>query len=855
MGESMTPLRQQYLRVKQRYPEALVLFRLGDFYETFDEDAKTVSRELEIVLTSREMGKGNRVPLAGIPHHALDNYLARLINRGYKVAICEQLSDPREKGLVERDVVRVVTPGTVVEPGLLEGNANNYLAALVSDGEQVGIAHVDITTSEFRTTQMPVDRAAAELERLRPAEILALRESDLSYLIASNITVTPVDGQWFEADTARRLLLEHFGTSSLEGYGCEHLPMATGAAGAIAHYLGETQKGALGQLGGLATYSTESFMNLDPQTRRNLELFSTFRQGVAGSLLSVIDMTKTSMGGRLLRRWLGQPLLDITELDKRLDAVGWFYSSAGRRKKAAASLGQIADLERLINRVRGSIATPRELVSLRRSLEVSAGLKEALQQEESSPIGYLMKGLKPCDEVVELIAGAIAEEPPQNLGEGVIKPGFSPELDGIRTASRDARKHLSNLEREERERTGIRNLKVGYNRVFGYYIEVSNPNLPQVPEDYIRKQTLVNAERFFTPQLKEYESLILNAQERLAELEGGIFRQVTAQVAGWSNHVMDTASALAQIDVLSALGEVAAAYGYVRPSLDDGDTIAITGGRHPVVERMLADEPFVPNDTHLSSKGDQLVILTGPNMAGKSTYLRQVALIVLLAQVGSFVPADSAAIGIVDRIFTRVGAQDELAAGRSTFMVEMEETASILNHATPRSLVILDEIGRGTSTYDGISIAQAVAEYIHNQLKMGAKTIFATHYHELVELAGTLPRVKNYNVAVSEEGGKVVFLRRVVPGGADKSYGIHVAQLAGLPRSVIHRAEEVLTTLEDNRQRNGHRRDRKASQQQLPLIPAGPSPVADEISKLDLDSMTPLEALNKLYELRQKAKE
>ena len=854
MSESMTPLRQQYLRVKQRYPEALVLFRLGDFYETFDDDAKTVSRELEIVLTSREMGKGNRVPLAGVPHHALDNYLARLINRGYKVAICEQLSDPKEKGLVERDVVRVVTPGTVVEPGLLEGNANNYLAALVSDGEQVGIAHVDITTSEFRTTQLPVDRAAAELERLRPAEILTPRGSDLSHLIAGNIAVTSVDGQWFDTETSRRVLLEHFGTSSLEGYGCEHLPMATGAAGAIVHYLGETQKGALGQLGSLATYSADSFMTLDPQTRRNLEMFSAFRRGTAGSLLYVIDMTRTSMGGRLLRRLLGQPLIDITALNARLDAVAWFHGSAGRRKKAAASLGQIADLERLINRVRGSIATPRELVSLRRSLEASAGLKQVLQQEDASSIEYLLEGLKPCDEVVELIAGSIAEEPAQNLGEGVIRPGFSTELDRILDTSRDARKHLAGLERKERERTGIKNLKVGYNRVFGYYIEVSKPNLPQVPEDYIRKQTLVNAERFFTPQLKEYESLILNAQERLAELEGGIFRQVLAQVAGWSNHVMDTASALAQIDVLSALGEVAASYGYVRPELNDGDAIAITGGRHPVVERMLADEPFVPNDTLLSIRDQQLVILTGPNMAGKSTYLRQVALIVLLAQVGSFVPADSAAIGIVDRIFTRVGAQDELAAGRSTFMVEMEETANILNHATPRSLVILDEIGRGTSTYDGISIAQAVAEYIHNQPRVGAKTIFATHYHELVELARSLPRVKNYNVAVSEEGGSVVFLRRVVPGGADKSYGIHVAQLAGLPRSVIHRAEEVLTTLEDNRQRNGHRRDRKASQQ-LPLLPAGPSPVADEISKLDLDSMTPLEALNKLYELKQKANE
>ncbi len=851
----MTPLRQQYIRIKRKYPEAIVFFRLGDFYETFEQDAKIASRELEIVLTSREMGKGQRFPMAGVPAHALDNYLARLINKGYKVAICEQLSEPKAKGLVERDVIRVVTPGTVVEPGLLEGKANNYLAALVSDREQVGIAYVDITTSEFQTTQLSQERALAELERLRPSEVLAQRGSDLADLPAP---VTLLDEQWFELETARQLLLDHFGASSLEGYGCAHLSLAIRAAGAIIHYLGETQKGALGQLTRLSTYTTESFMILDPQTRRNLELFHTFRQGTAGSLLSIIDLTKTAMGGRLLRRWLGQPLLDITQLNQRLDAVAWFHDSAGRRTKTLTSLSQIADLERLINRIKSGIATPREVISLRRSLEAASQLRQTMVQEAASPIRWLLESLKPCQDIVALISQAIAEEPPQSRGEGVIKEGFSPELDEIRSASREAKKYLANLERQERERTGIKSLKVGYNKVFGYYIEVSKPNLPQVPADYIRKQTLVSAERFFTPQLKEYESLILNAQERIAELEGNIFRQVSSQVGGASERILEVASALAQMDVFSSLGEVAVRYGYVRPKLTEEDTIVISSGRHPVVEQMISNEPFVPNDTHLSNRDAQMVILTGPNMSGKSTYLRQVALIVLLAQIGSFVPADSATIGLVDRIFTRVGAQDELAMGRSTFMVEMEETANILNHATPRSLVILDEIGRGTSTYDGISIAQAVAEYIHHHPRLGSKTLFATHYHELVELANFLPRVKNYNVAVAEEDGKVIFLRRIMPGGADKSYGIHVAQLAGLPRSVIHRAEEVLSVLENGRrQKESPQKGRKRKApvpQQLPLL-SGPSPVVDELAKLEPDSMTPLEALNKLYELKRMAED
>jgi len=846
----MTPLRQQYLRIKKKYPNTIVFFRLGDFYETFDDDAKVVSKELEIVLTSREMGKGNKVPLAGIPYHALDNYLARLINKGYKVAICEQLSDPKAGGLVDRDVVRVVTPGTVVEPGLLKGNVNNYLASIVTEGQQAGIAYADITTSEFQTTQLPIERMQSELERLRPSEILAPKGAEVQ---GGAAPVTPVDVQYFELEATRHLLREHFGVTSLEGYGCAGLSLAIRSAGAIVHYLGETQKQALKQLTSLSTYSTESFMTLDPQTRRNLELFQTFRQDKEGSLLSVIDLTRTPMGARLLRRWVGQPLLDVAQLNRRLDAVAWFHADTRRRTKVITILSKIADLERLINRVRSGIATPREIVALRRSLEASSELRDVMEKEQSSGIDWLFQDIDPCRETIDLISKAIADEPPQNLGDGVIKAGFSTELDSIRVAAKDAKSYIANLERVERERTGIKSLKVGYNRVFGYYIEISNSNLPQVPGDYIRKQTLANAERYYTPQLKEYESLILNAQERLAELESTIYRQVLGQVGLAAERILETASAVAQLDVFSSLGEVAVRSGYVRPELNEGNVISISNGRHPVVERMLDGESFIPNDTYLSNEDAQMIILTGPNMAGKSTYLRQVALIVLMAQIGSFVPADSATIGIVDRIFTRVGAQDDLATGRSTFMVEMEETANILNHATSRSLLILDEIGRGTSTYDGISIAQAVAEYIHNHPKMGAKTIFATHYHELVELAGFLPRVRNFNVAVAEDKGKVIFLRRMLPGGADKSYGIHVAQLAGLPRAVVHRAEEVLSSLEDKRHSSG--KIKAVSSPQLPLFVGDvvSSEVTDELSKLEPDSMTPLEALNKLYELKKKA--
>jgi len=848
--EGVTPIRRQYLKIKQQYPQAIVLFRLGDFYETFDEDAKLASRELEIVLTSRGMGKGHKVPMAGIPYHALDNYLARLIGRGYKVAICEQVTKPGQtKGLVEREVVRLVTPGTVVEPGLLESKSNNYLVSLVLGEDGVGLAYIDITTSEFAATRLPPHRLIPELERLKPSEIIAPESAELPDL-GLEASLTRLEDYWFELDVTRQALLDHFGVSTLDGYGCGSLPLAVRAAGAVVHYIQETQKGVLGQLSRLTTYTTDAFMALDVQTQRNLELFQAGRSGTAGgSLLSSLDLTRTAMGGRLLRRWLGQPLLDIKELNQRQDAIGWFADNTLKRSQTISSLSEVADCERLINRIKSGIAIPRELIALRRSLEVIPKLTEVV-----APLGWLQRELKPCPQVVDLIAQAIVDSPGSLDQGGVIRTGFSEELDNLRKSSKNAKQYLADLERTEREKTGIKSLKVGFNRVFGYYIEVSKPNLSQVPQEYIRKQTLVNGERFFTPELKEYESLILNAQDRIAELEAQLFRQVCSQVGAEMERISASAGALADIDAFSALAEIAVRHSYVRPALTTENTIDISGGRHPVVERTLEPGSFVPNDSFLSNDDAQLIVLTGPNMSGKSTYLRQVALIVLLAQIGSFVPAASATIGLVDRIFTRIGAREDLPAGQSTFMVEMVETANILNNATPRSLIILDEIGRGTSTYDGLSIARAVAEYIHSHPRLGAKTLFATHYHELVELASFLPRVKNFNVAVAEDRGEVTFLYKIVPGGVDKSYGIHVAKLAGLPRTVVHRAREVLEELEDGSKQAQAKRRKKAPPQQLPLL--GPkSPLFDELEKLDIDSMTPLEAITRLYELQKKAKE
>ena len=855
-----TPVRRQYLGVKREHQDEILLFRMGDFYETFDDDARLLSRELEIALTSREFGKGQRVPLAGIPYHSLEASLARLIKKGYKVAICEQVSDPAtSKGIVDREVVRVVTPGTVIEDTLLEQKANNYLAALVVEGDAAGLSWVDITTSEFATTQFDLSHLSVEMARLQPSELL-VPDGQPDVDIDDGTMLTPLAADAFHADWARETLLRHFGVASLESFGCEGQALAVRAAGAVIDYLEQTQRSAVGQINTLYTYSTADYMVLDAQTRRNLELYEGGRWGsVNASLLSVLDVTKTSMGGRLLRRWLGQPLLDVERLVRRQDAVEWFHRSALRRERVVLLLEAVSDMERLVNRVRGHSATPRDLVGLANSLEAAPKIKVILcEDDDADKVEWLAERITDNGEVIELVRQSISDDPPLSVGDGnVIRKGFSPDLDEVRGASRNAQDYIARLEQKERERTGIKSLKVGYNRVFGYYIEISNSNLAQAPEDYVRRQTLVGGERFITPEMKEYESLILNAQDRIGEIEGALFRQVCQQVAGHAEQILSTARAIANIDVFASLAEVASRFGYVRPVLDEGDAVTIKQGRHPVVERMLPAGDFVANDAALASGGEQLIILTGPNMAGKSTYIRQVAVIVLMAQIGSFVPADSARVGVCDRIFTRVGLQDDLAMGQSTFMVEMVETAAILNHATPRSLIVLDEIGRGTSTYDGLAIARAVAEHLHNNPRLGCKTLFATHYHELTQLADILPRAFNYNVVVSEDKGQVVFLRNIAPGGADRSYGVHVARLAGMPASVVNRAWDVLAELEDDSRvnRSSPRRRRGSPQpQQMPLL-TFTSPVVDELLALDVASMTPLDAINKLYELQERARE
>ncbi len=874
-----TPLRQQYLQIKKQFPDTIVFFRLGDFYESFDDDAKKVAEACNIVLTARDMGTGSRVPLAGVPYHALDTYLARIINAGHKVAIVEQTSDEPIQGLMTREVVRVVTPGTVVEPNLLEEKRNNYLAALVADKDRAGIAYADITTGIFAATEVPANEARQELDRLHPSELILdignwkLEVGNTS--LTSNLQPPVSNVHLPDYDSARQTLLDHFHVASLDGFGLAPLPLATRAAGTIVQYLQDNQKAALAQLTALKTYSTQSFMTLDPATRRNLELVASIRGGtVKGALLGVLDETRTAMGARLLREWLTQPLLDLAALTARLDHVDAFYRDTARRESLRDLLKRIADLERLTNRVVQGIAGPRDLVAIRASLEVVPKLSGVIASPEGakqSPSGTeiassqsfdsaslrsgsllaMTDSLDPCPDLINLIARAIVAEPPATLNNGgVIAPGYSAELDGVASASRNAKDWVANLERKERERTGIKSLKVGYNKVFGYYIEITTPNLPQAPAEYIRKQTLTNAERFITPDLKEYESLILNAEERIVELETTLFKEVCAQIAGAAPRLLATARALAEIDVYSSLAEVAMRYRYVRPQLNDDNAIHIVAGRHPVVELTLRDEPFVPNDVTLSD--DELIhIITGPNMSGKSTFLRQVALIVLMAQIGSFVPAEAATIGLVDRIFTRIGAQDEITAGQSTFMVEMVETANILAHSTRKSLIILDEVGRGTSTYDGIAIARAIVEHIHNHPGLQAKTLFATHYHELIELEKYLPKVRNYNVAVLEQNGRVVFLHKIVRGGADKSYGIHVAQLAGIPKAVVHRAEEVLKELEERQESSMPRAD---AAMQLTLFPQDDA-LREELANLDVLSLSPLEALNKLFELAEEAKE
>ena len=869
-----TPMRQQYLRIKKKYPDTLVFFRLGDFYETFDDDAKTVARVCDIVLTSRPVGKDHRVPLAGVPYHSVEGYLAKLIEAGHKVAIVEQVGDVTGKGLVDREVVRVVTPGTVLEPSLLDERRNNYVLALVLDAGRAGLAYADITTGEFAATQLTGEQVVAtvveEIDRLRPAEIVTTDPQFLEQNLeidalgsgpqeggtrGSGPLVTEYERWPFELETARQALLDHFAVASLDGFGVGGQPLAVRAAGGLLRYLTETQRSSLQQLSALHAYSTQQFMVLDAATRRNLELVESLRRGTAqGSVLGVLDLTVTSLGARLLRRWLTQPLVDLARLNERLDVVEAFYQDTPIRVRLRTLLKDVSDLERLASRAVQRIARPRDLLGIRQTLETLPEIRDALAQMAGGQ-GFVQDvlSLDGCQDVADLVAQALVDDPPATLGSGgVIRHGFSAELDNVAVASRNAKEWVANLEKQERERTGIKSLKVGYNKVFGYYLEVTKANTDRVPEEYIRKQTLVNAERYITPELKEYESLILNAEERIVDLEARIYEQLLEQVAAASNRLLALARALAQLDVHACLAEVALMHRYVRPELSEDGELHVIAGRHPVVEVTQRDEPFVPNEVHFSPD-EAILIVTGPNMAGKSTFLRQVALIVLLAQIGSFVPADEARIGLVDRIFTRIGAQDEISAGQSTFMVEMVETANLLNHATPRSLLVLDEVGRGTSTYDGISIAWAVVEHIHNHPRLRCKTLFATHYHELTQLADLLPRVRNYNVAVAEEKDRVVFLRRIVPGGADRSYGIHVAQLAGLPKPVIHRARDILQELEQEARAPGSTK-KTVEVRQLPLFVTR-NPAVDELARLDVSEMSPLEAITKLYDLQKLAKE
>ena len=883
----VSPLRRQYLQIKQQYPDVILFFHLGDFYETFDEDAITLNRVLEVTLTGRDMGKGERIPMAGVPVHAAEGYIARLVAAGYRVAVCEQMEEPTGKGPVDRQVTRVVTPGTVVEPGMLDAGANNYLAACVVDERsgRGGLAYADITTGEFACAELDdAETLTRELLRIQPAEALVPLEHRAGEpapprppWLPKETVITPFAPHHWRQDRAEEALEQHFGVVTLEGLGLAHLPLAARAAGAIVGYLAETQPKALAQMGRVTVYSTATTMTLDAQTRRNLELTASGRGDARKSLLSVLDHTRTPMGARLLRRWVMQPLVDRHRLHARQEAVAFFHGEGLRRAALRDALKQVADVERLTHRAMQGWAGPRELMHLARSLDALPQIKEAInrppigvREEEMparlAPVRPLLARLPECADLVDLIRTALVDDPPATLGaHPVIRPGYASDLDDLRTTVDERRAWIATLETTERERTGIRGLKVGYNKVFGYFLEVPNAHAAHVPVEYLRKQTLVNAERYITPELKDAESIILTAEERISELETAAYRGLLAQLGGAGERLRTVAESIAHLDVFAALAEVAAARGYARPELDDGDTLAIVDGRHPVVEVMLAEAGeagFVPNDVELNDDATLLVI-TGPNMAGKSTYLRQVALIVLMAQIGAFVPARAARIGLVDRIFTRVGAQDDIATGQSTFMVEMTETAAILHAATPRSLVVLDEIGRGTSTYDGLAIAQATLEYLHHHPTCRPKTLFATHYHELTALADVLPRVRNAKVDVREDGEEVAFLHRVVPGGADRSYGIHVARLAGVPKAVVQRAEELLANFEAKprpglpaaareRAAPGNGNGGPPATLQLTLFSPADE-IARAIAALDPYSLTPIEALTKLVEFHERA--
>lgn len=863
----VTPMRRQYLDIKSQYPDCILMFRMGDFYEMFDQDAEIAARELDITLTSRVHSKGSaKIPMAGVPYHSVDGYIARLIEGGYHVAVCDQMSEPTGRGIVEREVTRVMTPGTVVEPALLDEGKANYLMGILPVGDpktgrwtKAGIAFADISTGEFSATQFEGEDVGMlvfeELARVAPREVI-MPESwhQRGVTLPEGIHLSSVQDWTFELAGAEQLLRDHFRVSTLDGYGLQGQAYAVSAAGGVLQYLRTTQKNSLGQLVNIRSYSTAAFMVLDQFTRRNLELVETIRQRKAhGSLLGILDRSVTAMGARLLRTWINQPLLEIKRLNARLDAVEALVSTDMLRDEIAAELKQVADIERLTNRIVIGKAGPRDLAALRSALAVVPQLRELI--EGLVNLSAIAERLDPCEPMFDLIAAAIVDDPPATANTiGIIRAGYSAELDHIFKSSKDARDWIADLESHERRRTGIASIKVGFNKIFGYYIEVSKAHTDKVPQDYVRKQTLVNAERYITPELKEYEALVLHAEEEILETERCLFADLCQQVAKYRSSLLKTARAIAHLDAFLSLAEVAVREGYVRPQLTEDNVLHIKAGRHPVVEKLLESTTrYVANDSSFDSAA-RVHIITGPNMSGKSTYIRQVAIITLMAQIGSFVPADSATIGLVDRIFARIGAQDEIHAGQSTFMVEMVETARLLSGSTQRSLLILDEIGRGTSTYDGLAIARAVIEYIHNNPRLNCRTLFATHYHELTELPNILPRTINHNVAVAEQGEDIVFLHKVKPGGADQSYGVHVARLAGMPRSVVERARELLLQLERDGSDFALYKP-KSDRKQLSFFDVPENPAMNALRALEVDNLSPLGALTQLYELKRMADE
>lgn len=885
----LTPMMQQYMETKEQYKDCILFYRLGDFYEMFFEDAITCSKELEITLTGKACGQEERAPMCGIPYHAVDGYLTKLVSKGYKVAICEQVEDPKTaKGIVKREVVRIVTPGTNLSTQSLDETKNNYLMGIVYIDGCYGLSVVDVTTGDYLATEVDSNRKLLdEVNKFMPSEIICNDAFFMSGIDIEDlrnrlqIAVSSLEAHYFDEALCERTLLDHFKIKTLDGMGLTQFRVATVASGVVLQYLIEMQKTSLEHLTTITPYITSKFMLLDSSTRRNLEIVETLREKQKrGSLLWVLDKTKTAMGARLLRNFIEQPLVDEEEITKRLDAVEELSDEMISREEIREYLSPIYDLERLMSRISYKSANPRDLIAFQSSLSMLPYIKEIMETFQTPLLQEMCDKLDTLEDVCKLIEAAITEEPPLAVKEGgIIKEGFREDVDKLRKAKTEGKTWLAELENKEKEATGIKNLRVKYNKVFGYYLEVTNSYKDLVPDNWTRKQTLTNAERYTTPELKELEDVILGAEEKLFALEYEIFCEIRDGVGEQIKRIQNTAKAIANIDVFASLSCVAQQNNFVKPELNQEGIIDIKKGRHPVVEKMLANDSFVSNDTYLDNGSKRVSIITGPNMAGKSTYMRQTALIVLMAQIGSFVPAESANIGIVDRIFTRVGASDDLASGQSTFMVEMTEVANILRNATKKSLLILDEIGRGTSTFDGLSIAWAVVEHIADTKLLGAKTLFATHYHELTELEGKLDGVHNYCIAVKEQGEDIVFLRKIVEGGADKSYGIQVAKLAGVPREVLRRANELVVQLSEQsisenakKIADGHKKQSKSEvhrekamkdvegQMSLfsmiePQEDMKKNVLVEELEKMDISHMTPMDAMNALYQLQLKAKE